>query len=205
MGDGLVVAALREPSEEVCRQLARHAARVEVAATLRDPFRRLFGLIGLAVTAAAAAFAWLVVDGSARFAMTVAAAVLLAAGWLGLVWLTTRVYAARDCRRAVCVWWAAGAQPTWAASAVRRVSRQHRTDWLVEYVASRPPGHGLGTALMAQLCATADAEQATAWLVAVNRRVADFYSRFGFVRVRRQLVWWQWLMRRNPRPVRPEQ
>ena len=203
MSDELVIATLRDPSEEVCRQLARHAARVEVVVTLRDPFRRLFGLLGLTCTLAAAAFAWFVVDGPPRLGVTVAVAVLTAAGWVALVWGTTRYYAARNCRRAVCVWWATADQPPRAASAVRGVSRRHRTDWLVEYVAARPTGHQLGTALMTQLCATADAEQATSWLVAVNRRVADFYTRSGFVRVRRHLVWWQWLMRRDPRPVRP--
>lgn len=186
---------LETTSQVSARQAARFGRQVataELVATITDPGRPL-ALMGAGLVLAVTADTVLL---GGSWLSAVLSLVGCVVGWLVLIWVLTRVAEARACRRAAAAWRyeaSSGAQ----AVALRVVDR--RTDgWLLQSMAARPRGMGTGSQLMRCICAQADDTGTVIGLVAVTGRTADWYTRFGFRRVRRTLPLGQWRMERQP-------
>lgn len=173
-------------------RFGRHVAKVELIATLTDPGRPL-GVLGAALGLAIAVNARLL---GGSWLVTVLALGGSLIGWLALIWVLTRLAEARACRRAAGYWrYEAGSGAV--ALALCRVDPR-TGGWLLESMAAQPRGVGAGSELMRLVCAQADDTDTVITLVAVTRRAAGWYARFGFKRVGRSFPLGQWRMERTP-------
>lgn len=170
----------------------RQVATAELIATVSDPGRPL-ALTGVGLALAVSMNTVLLGSSWLPALLSFVGTVV---GWLVLIWVLTRLAEARACHRAAAIWrykTGAGAQ----AVALRTADRQ-TGGWLLQSMAARPRGSGAGTDLMRGICGQADDAGTLIALVAVTGRTADWYSRFGFQRVRRTLPLGQWRMERQP-------
>lgn len=171
------------------RRFARHASRVEVVATLRDPLHRPYGLIGLLLILLAGAIV------AAGFADTtpqvqvgavIIVTALTALYWTAAIYAASRLGAARAFTKAAARWWH---QPSSAnrAAAAALVTEKPDGGHQLQWVCAAPTGAGLGRDLVANICADADHTGVNLALRAVNRRAAQFYRQFGFTQTGRAI------------------
>ena len=173
-------------------RFGRQVAAVELVATVTDPGRPL-ALVGVGVAVAVTANTILL---GASWLPALLALVGTALGWLALVWLLTCCAEARACRRAAATWRYENASG--ATAVALRTADRPTSGWLLQSMAARPRGSGAGSQLIRGICAQADAAGAVIALVAVTNRAADWYTRFGFQRVRKTLPLGQWRLERQP-------
>lgn len=81
-----------------------------------------------------------------------------------------------------------------SAGAYARPDRKHRLT--LHSVWANPQGKEIGPVLMTQVLAETPSNT-DLWLTAVNTRVAEFYRRFGFVRISRGLLGIRMVLRRR--------
>lgn len=181
------------PSAVECVRFGRLVAKVELLATLTDPGRPL-GLIGAALGLAVAVNARLLGGSWSVTALALAGSLI---GWLALIWGLTRLAEARACRQAAQSWrYETGSGAV--AVALRRVDPR-TGGWLLQSMAAQPRSSGAGSELMRLVCLQADHADTIIALVAVTKRTARWYARFGFRPVRRTFPLGQWRMERTPK------
>lgn len=168
---------------EVVARAARLVARAELAATVKDPLHRPYGLLGLGLVLAAAipGILWATradLHASTALAGTglaLAAAAVMAGYWSLAVYTATWIGARRQFRIAARTWLLDTRVGTAAAALV-----DVRGVLVLRCVAAHPRGLGAGGLLLHQICAEADRDGLDLTLQAVNTRAARLYRRHGF-------------------------
>lgn len=157
-------------------KVAKLVAWSNLAATLREPWRRATGWLALAAGLNGSLLGYLIMD---SLAPAIVGAVLGAVVALLLVTALTLLIEPVACRRTDRVWMIM--TPTGAACA--RVTANRTGEWVLTSMAARPLGRGVGDQLLEQVCSEADQQCRTVRLTASTSRVADWYRRHGFTPV----------------------
>lgn len=174
-------------------RFARGQQQVMLTELLSSPLKRpagwaiLVGALPTAVIVWPAAAAVMAPAAAAAVSYISALAVVFGA-WV----LAGQVVERRAFRRAPYRW-LIRCGPSGAAGAYARLDRRRRLTLYSVWAA--PQGHGYGSRLLEQVIR--DTRATDLWLVADNRRAAQFYRRHGFEPVRRELLGQRMVLRRS--------